>query len=206
MLQRVAPIAIAAAVAGCAGMNMVSSDVSSFGEWPAGRAPGSYVFERLPSQQARAEQQAALELAARGALEKAGFTAVADAAAADVTVQLTAQVQRVDRSTPFADPFYWGFAGWGGRPYWRSPFWYGGGYGGWGAYENPYYERNVAVLIRDRASGKALYESRANSDGVSVGGTPMLAAMFDAALKDFPRPALSPRQVTTPLPEAEAGK
>jgi hypothetical protein len=29
----------------------------------------------------------------------------------------------------------------------------------------------------------------------------LLAPMFDAALKDFPTPAISPRQVTVPLPE-----
>ena len=39
-----------AALAGCAGLNTVSGEVSSFGGWPAGRAPGSYSFERLPSQ------------------------------------------------------------------------------------------------------------------------------------------------------------
>lgn len=201
MLQRFAPMAAAAVLAGCAGMNTVNSDVSSFGEWPSGRAPGSYVFERLPSQQARAEQQAALELAARGALEKAGFTAVTDPGTADVTVQLSATVHRVDRGYPYADPFYWGLGV--GRP-WRSPYWYGG-YGMWGSsYDSPFYERNVAVLIRDRSSGKPLYESRASSDGVSAGGTPMLEAMFEAALKDFPKPAVSPRQVTTPLPGTTA--
>ena len=39
---------------GCAAMRSVSSEVSTFGEWPATRKPGTYAFERLPSQQARA--------------------------------------------------------------------------------------------------------------------------------------------------------
>jgi hypothetical protein len=41
----------AAALTGCAGLNTISGEVSSFGGWPAGRALGSYGFERLPSQQ-----------------------------------------------------------------------------------------------------------------------------------------------------------
>jgi hypothetical protein len=61
------------AAAGCAGMHTLTSEVSSFGEWPADRAAGSYAFERLPSQQARADETTRLEEAARTALAKAGF-------------------------------------------------------------------------------------------------------------------------------------
>ncbi len=67
-----AAAAMAAAVsltAGCASLNSVTSEVSSFGEWPAGRAPGTYAFERLPSQQARQAETELLENAARPALE-----------------------------------------------------------------------------------------------------------------------------------------
>ena len=61
-LLRVAPLVLAAALlGGCAALSSVSSDVASFGEWPAGRAPGSYAFERLPSQQALAAETEALE-------------------------------------------------------------------------------------------------------------------------------------------------
>ena len=34
-------IGAAALLAGCAGIGSVTSDVSSFGDWTAGRAPGS---------------------------------------------------------------------------------------------------------------------------------------------------------------------
>ena len=31
---------------GCAGLATLSSAVASYGDWPAGQAPGSYTFER----------------------------------------------------------------------------------------------------------------------------------------------------------------
>ena len=84
---RTAVALIAALVlAGCAGMNSVVSDVSSYSQWPAARAPGSYVFERLPSQQAKAPLQDTLEAAARDALAHACFTEAKDAQSADVQV------------------------------------------------------------------------------------------------------------------------
>jgi len=41
--------AAAAAVAtlgGCAALNTVTSEVATYGDWPAGRSPGRYAFER----------------------------------------------------------------------------------------------------------------------------------------------------------------
>jgi predicted small secreted protein len=198
MFKRLAPVLLAAGlVAGCAGMQNVSSDVSSYGQWPSERKPGSYAFERLPSQQAQPERQAQLEAAARAALEKAGFTQAADPASADVTVQLGARVTRYERS-PWDDPFWWPW----GAGYWRHPGWYHPRFGFAGSYTSPYYDREVALLIRDRRTGTPLYETRATSDGYSYGSGTLLAAMFEAALKDFPTPAVSPRRVTVPLASA----
>lgn len=197
MLQRlILALLTAGTLAGCAAMNSVTTDVSSYGQWPAGRAPGTYVFERLPSQQAHPERQEQLEEAARGALEHAGFEEAADPANADVTVQVGARVTRYETS-PWADPFWWS---WG--PYWPHPYRGWPGYGWYGAYQAPVYDREVAILIRDKRTGAPLYEARAVSDGYSAGGTAMLAAMFEAAMKDFPTPAVSPRRVTVPLAQA----
>jgi hypothetical protein len=199
MLRRTALTLLAAGLfAGCAAMNNLDADVSSYGTWPAGRAPGSFAFERLPSQQAHGERQAQLETAARGALERAGFTQAADPAAADVTVQLGARVTRYDTS-PWDDPFWWRWSG----LHWRHHGWYPGPYAFGGPYgASPRYDREVAVLIRDRRSGAPLYEARAVSDGYSAGDTSVLGAMFEAALKDFPTPAVSPRKVVVPLASA----
>ena len=179
------------ALAGCASLSAVDSDVSSFSRWPAGRAPATYAFERLPSQQANPQEAQALEDAARPAVEAAGFVAASEGAAADVTIQLGARITELDPS-PFDDPFWYGRFGTFHRPfvygrYGRPYFGPGWRYGYWGAgYDLPYYEREVAVLIRDRKSGEALYESRATSQGNSAPVAKLLSAMFSAALKDFP--------------------
>ncbi len=203
-MQRRSLYAIAAGVVaagllgGCAGLDSVTSEVASYGEWPAGRAPGRYAFERLPSQQAQAARQAELEAAAARGLAAAGFSAAPDAAQADVIVQIGARISRTETS-PWDDPLWWR---WGGG-YWRSPAWrpwrgahFANVHADW---YTTRYERSVALLLRDRTSGRPLYEAHAQNDGASTGDAALLAAMFAAAMKDFPASgATNPRQVTVP--------
>ena len=186
-------LAAAALLGGCATLNVVDSNVSSYTQWPAERKPATFAFERLPSQQARPDEQAALESAARGALERAGFTTLEDTAAADVLVQLGARINRV--SPPYDSRFYWSPSLWYGSA-WRRPVW--GSTLGF-HYEPQIVEREVAVLIRDRQSGRPLFETRASNDGTTAPTPQVLAAMFDAALKDFPAPAVNPRRVRVEL-------
>jgi hypothetical protein len=196
-MRRAIMLGAALVLGGCAGLNTLTSDVATYGDWPAGRAPGRYVFERLPSQQARPERQAAIEAAAARALEKAGFAPAADAAQADVIVQVGARISKTE-IVPWDDPLWWRW----GAGYWRSPM-------GWPrGPHSPYwslhadwasvrYERNVAVLLRDRASGAPLYEAHAQTGGSTAGDGTVLGAMFEAALKDFPAVgAKNPRSVT----------
>lgn len=193
--QHLLALAASALLAGCAAMNTVTSDVSSFGEWPAGRAPGRYAFERLPSQQAQPEQAAALERAATQALAKAGFTPVDSGQEPEVLVQLGARFTRV--ASPVWDDPLW-FRGGFGR-YHRGP-WFGPAWSlGWTC-TAPRYEYEVALLLRDAASGRPLYETRAASDSTGRPDAATLAAMFEAAMTDFPHPALNPRQVTVQRP------
>jgi hypothetical protein len=174
----------------------LSSEVASYGEWPRGQAAGTYAFERLPSQQARAQQQDALEAAARPALEAAGFKPAPVGSEPQVLVQVGARVTLADRS-PWDDPLWWP----GGFGYWR----YGPGPGPGPTWrlglrmEAPRFDREVAVLLRDRATGRPVYEARASNDGYSMGNAALLAAMFAAALKDFPATGLNPRTVVVPL-------
>lgn len=176
----------------CATMRQVDGDVSTYSQWPAGRKPATYVFERLPSQQARAEQQQQLEDAARSAVEAAGFTLAADEKDADVAIQVAARISPNERSI-YDDPFWWrgGLYGRWRRGYY-SPYW------GWGAQLSPSsYEREVAVLIRDRKTGQALFEARAvNNATSSASSARVLAAMFAAALTDFPHVGVNPRRVS----------
>ncbi len=187
-------LAAVVTLSGCAGVATLSSEVASFGDWPQGQAAGTYAFERLPSQQARAQQQDTLEAAARPALEAAGFKPAPAGAEPQVLVQVGARVTRTDRS-PWDDPLWWR----GSYGTWRYGPWIGPSWRLGPRMESPRYDREVAVLLRDRASGKPVYEARASSDGYSNGGAQVLAAMFAAALKDFPAVGLNPRTVVVPL-------
>jgi hypothetical protein len=193
--------ALAAAVlmiGGCAGVHTVSSQVSSYGDWPADRKPGHYAFDRLPSQQARIAEIEALETRARGALEKAGFSAAQDGQEPDVLVQLGVQDGR-KVAAPWDDPLWWrgSYGTWRYGP-WGAPRWGGlwmrNDFPPYPLYTNQY-ERQVALLIRDRPTGKPLFETHALSEGFSRADGPLIGAMFQAALTDFPKVAEKPHRV-----------
>jgi len=177
------------ALGGCASTHQLDNDVSTFSQWPAGRKPATYVFERLPSQQARPEQQQQLEDAARAALEAAGFAAAPEGQDADVVIQVGARTSATEREL-YDDPFWWRgglYTGWR-----RSRFTTGLGV----HYTAPIYEREVALLIRDRKTTQVLYEARASNSASSAASTAVLSAMFEAAMKDFPHVGVNPRRIT----------
>jgi hypothetical protein len=188
----------AALLAACAAVTTLQAEIASYGQWPAARAPSTYAFDRLPSQQTQPESQQRLEDAAHQALSALGFTAVPPGAAPDVLVQLGARVTRYEGS-PWDDPWWWrGGAYWPGRfpgralrPY---PYPYWSGY--YSSYT--YYDRQVAVLLRDGASGAPLYEARASSDAYS-NSTETLSALFRAAMADFPKSGSVPHGVSVSL-------
>ncbi|WP_425257419.1 DUF4136 domain-containing protein [Rubrivivax sp. RP6-9] len=181
-------------VAGCSGLNTISTEVSSYGDWPAERKPGTYAFDRLPSQQAQAAETDRIEAAARGALQKAGFQPAPDGQAPDVLVQVGARTTRTERQV-WADPLWWR----GSFGIWRPAPWPGTAWQLSMRTEPPRYEREAAVLLRDRASGKPLYEAHATHDGSSASDSTLLPALFQAALTDFPRQGLNPRTVVVTL-------
>jgi len=199
LVAALAALSAAAGLAGCASLNSVAIDVSSQGDWPADRKPGSYAIERLPSQQANAGEQERVEAAALPSIEGAGFSP-APLEQADFLIQVGARVFEVP-----GRPSYYGYGYYGSPFYWRHdwwmygyrhPFFYGPGFYGDGF---PDYRRETAILIRDRRSQRIVYETRA----AHVGGWTsdrLLPLLFDASMKDFPMPALSPRTVTMPLP------
>ena len=196
-IRSLALLVMSAVLAGCAAARL-DATVHTIGAWPEGRAPGSFSFERLPSQQAQAHEQDRLEAAALPALERAGFKP-ASGERGEVLVQVAERM--LQGQTAYPDPFFvpypMGGGLYGGR-------WAGAGWGwGWGmgaGYTVPYYVIEVSVLILDARGKRALYESRARSDGAWPDDSTR-AALFAAALKDFPYAALSPRRVTVDLPQ-----
>ena len=180
-------LALGVALLGCGTTRLIDADVSTFGSWPAGRVPGSFTFERLPSQQAQAQQQQELEAAALPALEQAGFKAVDSGG--DALVQVASRTLRYERG-PYDAGFY--------EPYWRANAsylhrWRGVGFG-WSLHA-PYYVNEVSLLIRDSKTQQVVYEARAQSDGPWA-EEGLMRALFEAALKDFPHTAVSPRRVS----------
>lgn len=194
MLAAAMAAALAATLlAGCAALNTMPAEISTWGDWPADRKPGRYAFDRLPSQAAQPEAAARLEDAARAALEAAGFSAAAPGDKPDVLVQVAARNSRADLDI-WADPLWWR-GGWlPGRRVWVEPLWWPE------LHARTRYEREVALLLRDAESGKPLYEARASNEGANAGGSALQQALFRAALADFPRTGPNPRQVTVTLP------
>ena len=199
LVAALAALSAAAGLAGCASLNSVAIDVSSQGEWPVERKPGSYAIERLPSQQANAAEQERIEAAALPAIEGAGFSQ-APLEQADYLIQVGARVFEVPGRASYygygyyGSPFYWRHDWW--MYGYRHPFFYGPGFYGDGF---PDYRRETAILIRDRRSQRIVYETRAAHVGRWTSDR-LLPLLFDASMKDFPMPALSPRTVTMPLP------
>ncbi|MGZ5180938.1 MAG: DUF4136 domain-containing protein [Ramlibacter sp.] len=180
-------------LAGCASTYRLDNTVQAFSGLPSLPASPTYRFERLPSQVAQPGQDQ-LEALADPALFKAGLRR--DDASPRYSVLVTARVTRV--ISPWADP--WGYPyGWGlGMRYggWGPRWGLGASVGGpWPINDQPWFIREVGVLVRDTGSNKVVFESHADSDGPWLDNSTALAAMFDAALQGFPNPPPGPRQV-----------
>lgn len=171
-----------AALAGCATSFVLDNNVQSFSGLIALPPQPTYRFERLPSQQAF-QFQAQVEAMADPALFKAGLRR--DDAAPRFSVQVTARVQRAQ--SPWSDPWdYWD--GWGGfhhrgfgRPFPRM--------------EQPWYHREVGIVVRELPSNRVAYETHAVNDGPWGDNASVFPAMFDAALQGFPNAPAGARLV-----------
>ena len=205
---------------GCTGVYRVDNQVESFARWadvatPTGAKapshvpapPQRYRFERLPSQAAgaAAEMQNELEQWTQAALAPLGWTPADRAGDAVWTVQVSAQSSRLPRA-PWEDPWH------GDWPYWTGRVNIGIGVGTAGSggmvmwnpwpmrAELPYYERQVALVIRHADSGRVVYETRAAHDGRWNSSPGLWQAMLKAALQDFPAPPAGERQVNLDVP------
>lgn len=196
---------LVATLSGCATSWVVDSDVKSFSAIDTVPAGATYRFERLPSQQANGERQASLEAMAAAALEQVGLRR--DDANPRYTAQISARVTTT--LSPWADPWLWdgpfGY-GYGYGPYGYGRRWYGGGW--YGApiipqASNPWYEREVGVVLRELGSNRVVYETRARNDGPYTASAAVLPVMFQAALQGFPKPPEGVRRVNIELPTAK---
>ena len=184
---------------GCSGLRVVENDVTAFYNWNgAPPVPGAtYRFERLPSQQVIGAQQDYVEGLARTALAKVGMEL--NPAAPRFSVQLTVSTQVVER-LPYDGIGYDGFG-------FATPgvFIAGGGRGGSLGlslpmrFSDPYYRRQLTLLVRDLKTNQVVFETRAVSDDVQSNTLSILSAMLDAALTGFPQPTTQPRRINVPM-------
>lgn len=198
---------LAASLTGCATSWVVDSDVKSFSSIGTVAPGATYRFDRLPSQQADGARQESLEAMAGAALDKVGLRR--DDARPQYTAQIGARVTA--GLSPWADPWLyngpWGY-GYGGYGYYGRR-WYGGGwYGGpvFAPPANPWYEREVSIVLREAGSNRVVYETRARNDGPYTSSAAILPVMFQAALQGFPNPPQGERRVNIELPAAQARK
>lgn len=187
MLRLLSMLAVAIGLlSGCAGNYLLDIPVESFSQIPALPAQPTYRFERLPSQQAPGHAQ--LEAAADAALHKAGLRR--DDSNPRYSVQVSGQIQRV--LSPWADP--WG--GWGAFGFGYHHRGIGWGFGGpFPRMESPWFQRDVAVIIRELPSNRVVYETRATNAGPWMDSSTVFPAMFEAAMQGFPTPPPGPRVV-----------
>ena len=188
---------------GCSTTRLIDTDVRSYATPPLVPVGARYRFERLPSQQADAAQQVRLEALVQPALAKAGLQR--DDAAASYSVQVSVDI-KVDPYPPWdRSSIVWGpdfNFGWGRHSgnvlFMRHhPFM---GLSGFGVNDQPYYWRQVSLIIRDLSNGQVVYETHAAHDGSWSDSEAVLPAMFEAALQGFPNPPQDLRRINIEVP------
>ena len=185
---------------GCSTTRVLENDVTAFYNWNAAPpTPGTaYRFERLPSQQVIGAQQDYVEERARTALAKVGMEM--NPAVARYSVQVRVSTQVIER-LPYDGAGYDGFG-------FATPGVFLGG-GNQGAafglsfpmrFSEPYYRRELTLLMSDLGTHQVVFETRALSDGVQGETLSVLSAMLDAALRGFPQPPPGPYRVNVQIP------
>lgn len=196
--------ALALFMTGCSTVRLVDSDVTAFYRWSAAPpAPGTpYRFERLPSQQTLSAQQDQdrVEALTRNALAKVGLDLAPTVARYSVQVLV---------STLVLDRGLYGGPGYGGFGFPMTGVFMGGGSRGASLglgmsfplrFPDPYFKRELSLLMRELSTGQVVFETRAVHDGVWSDTLAVLPAMLDAALLGFPQPPPGTRRVNVEIP------
>lgn len=195
----------------CASVLRVDSDVQSAGRWPAApQAPQHYQFERSPlqAQGPAAERLTQLQGLVREALARQGWSDAGGEAGADAAhpgaPAAAWQVQLSQQSVPRSDPWRSTYgAAWAGQWALSSRL---GRVGTIGLHaplllhQPDWLEHSVALLVRQRATGAVVFESRATHLGPWGASPGIWRALVVSALDGFPHPPPGPRQVVLEVP------
>lgn len=182
-------VVLTALLSACGTTRLIDSEVRSFRPEhaaPSNDAPLRYRFDRLPSQQAKADAQDKLEALAVPVLAQRGL--VLDADAARVTVELRVTVDTVNRVSGWRAE-HGLFAA--GNGLWPQPLAM--------SLEPSLYRYTVQLLLRDAADKSVVFESSAQHEGPWPDRDKVVPAVLLAALRDFPAGAALPQRVLVDL-------
>jgi hypothetical protein len=199
-LLTIAATALTALLTGCA--TTISSDVTTFHQWPADIPNKTYVIEAPPQQDDTLELRSYHNLV-RGQLARLGFQeAVTGTPALKVAMRFTT----TDVPVRVIEPMMMGhypsarfmfmpslrYSHFGGRRYWGGgfyspfydPFWYG-----MPAYTESirhYYKREVQVAIKSATDGKRLFDVTVHNTSREMSTPVVMPAMVHSAFTGFP--------------------
>lgn len=201
--------ALALLLQGCATAPRVTSDVTTFHEWPADLQEKSYAFDRTREQENDLEYRNYEDLV-RAELNRLGFVEARDPGSAQLKASIGYRINGRDVRVSYpvvVDPWYG--SPWRGyyRPGYFSPF--------YSPYYGPFYDpfwygppvvdrreesytlftRQLRITLARASDGKKLYDTTVVSEGRNGSLAAVMPYMVRSAFADFPGQSGVPRRV-----------
>lgn len=207
-ITTLALLALFAMLTGC-GTVTISSQVSSFHEWPAASPDKSYTFDASLAQQAAPEYRHA-EALLRQALQAKGFS---EGATADAHLKISMNYGTSLADIEFSGPWYPAIYG----PYWRVHFSRGMVYRNYYPYPftrfnnwwmwqevnvRRYYLHQLEIFVSEAKTSKKLADIKASTEQLDQDLQKYLPYLIESALQDFPGTNGQTRTVELPLAPA----
>ena len=202
LVMMTAATAMALLLGGCA--TTISSDVTTFHQWPAQIQDKSYVFETPPAMDNTLEYQSYQNLV-RGQLAQLGFREGSTGAAAlKVAMRFTTTevpvrvIERIDPMFYGYSPFRYGprfgprgrFAAWH-HPFY-DPFW--SPFPSYQVSVEPRYRRELQVSIKDARDAR-LFDVTVHNTSQQLSTPAVMPALVHSAFAGFPGPSGGVRRV-----------
>lgn len=194
-------LTLSSLLAGCA-TSTVTSDVTTFHDWPDQLPDKSYVFERTKAQNDSLEYRAYEDMV-RAELNRLGFNDAPAGTRPALKVSFDYRISGRDVREVYpvvVDPYPWGPM-WPGPP-WRGyyspfydPFWYGPPIVEQRVSQYELFTRHLHIDISRVDNGKKLYETTVVSEGRNGSLAAVMPYMVRSAFMNFPGKSGVPQRV-----------